>query len=266
MKINIKFYLFLLLLVFVPQCRGQVNILGKEGYMLIPSAGWKENRQLAFSFAYLPWEYSVFKPESEKNTVNFYSASVRFASFMEAGISVAYRPRMPENIGVGDRQLDLRFRILKETKTRPALVLGWTPPGSASPVLAHDYLVATKQFKSALGDFEVTAGYASPYVFPRKKNGKNYFDLEVIKKDDLRSGQYLSGFFGGITYKPVRFGGLMLEYDTRNFNAGAFIKPFEWLLLQAYSLEAKAFAFSISTSFRLDFAPNTLRRYENSLE
>src|SRR5690606_16732697 len=103
-----------LFLLFSNHGQAQVNILGKPGYMATPSAAWEE-KPLGLSFAYLPREYSIFNSPGNRNTVNFYNARLGFASFMEVGISVANRPLMSDQIGVGDRQLDFRFRLFKET-------------------------------------------------------------------------------------------------------------------------------------------------------
>jgi hypothetical protein len=77
---------------------------------------------------------------------------------------------------------------------------------------------------------------------------------------------YLTGFFGGITYAPVNFGGIMLEHDTNTINAGAFVKIWDRLYLQGYTFEGKEFAFQFSSHFSLDFSPRTLKRYEKGLD
>lgn len=244
---------------------GQVNFLGKPGYIATPSAEWMEERPLGLSFSYLPDEYSIFNTPGDRNIVHFYNARMTFASFMEMNVSIAHRPLMSDKIGVGDRQLDFRFRLIKEKKYFPAIVLGWTPPGSVSPVMAHDYVVATKNFYTGFGRISLSGGYGSPYIIKRKSGG-DALDLEVMKKIDFQGGKYLTGFFGGITYEPFSFAGVMLEYDTQTLNAGAYLKPLPWLLLQGHTFEGKEFGFSVSGNFPLNFAPRVLRRYEKDLE
>ncbi|MDT0650325.1 YjbH domain-containing protein [Autumnicola edwardsiae] len=252
----------------------QVNFLGKPGYISTPSASWQEERQLGITFSHLPGDYSVFKPAREENKVNLYSVRAGFTSFMEVNLSIAYRPLLAERIGVGDRQLDFRFRLFKETENRPAIVLGWTPPGSVSPVLAHDYLVATKNLETQIGKFNFSLGWGSPYLFFIDKEKDGFFNsLQVVKKSELsekkprfNQNDYLDGFFGGFSYMPVDFGGLTFEYDTATFNAGVFIKAWEWLYLQAYTFEGKAWAYTFSTQFKLDFSPKALRQYEKNLD
>jgi hypothetical protein len=151
-------YLFLLALLLTKPALGQVNFFGKPGLMAIPSAEWNEEQPLGFSFAYLPREYSLFQTNANNNTLNLYSVRMGITSFMEMNLSIAYRPLLKDKIGIGDRQLDFRFKLLQETTFLPSLVLGITPPGSVSPVMSHDYLVATKNFHTGIGTLKLTGG------------------------------------------------------------------------------------------------------------
>lgn len=250
--------------------QAQVNIMGKPGYMTTPSADWMEGKPLGFTFSYLPEEYSgniLYTPRitTAQTPLTFYNVRADLTSFFEVNLSIAYRPELSNKIGVGDRQLDFRFRLLKEKKYWPAIVLGWTPPGSASPVLASDYLVATKHFASSIGVFSTSLGYGSPYVFSKIPGG-NFLDINIQKKNKLYGDQYLTGLYGAFSYMPVNFGGVMLEYDSQTINAGAFIKVKDWLYLQAYTFEGKEIAFTTSINFSLNFAPHTFRRYEKQLD
>ena len=262
---NSKFLTCCLLLLYGITGFAQVNFLGKPGYMATPSATWRE-QPLGLSFAYLPNEYSIFNSPGDRNIVHFYNAGVSFTSFMEVNLSIAHRPHLSENIGVGDRQLDFRFRVLKEKEFLPALVIGWTPPGSVSPIMAHDYLVATKNFNSGFGKFSISAGYGSPYILKREKGSEAFLELELLKKIDFHGGKYLTGLFGGMAYEPFKYGGIMLEYDTQTVNAGAYLKPFPWLLVQGHTFEGKEWAFTFAGSIPLNFAPRALRRYEKNLD
>ena len=258
------FFSLFIMLVFT-KSQAQINIMGKPGAMTTPSADWLEGKPLGFTFAYVPKEYSLFGAEVNKYALNFYNVRASITSFMEVNLSIAYRPEISNRIGVGDRQLDFRFRLLKENEFWPAIVLGWTPPGSVAPFLSHDYLAATKHFNSSIGKFSTTLGYGSPYVFLKKPDG-NFLDIKIQKKEEFFGGKYLTGFYGAFSYMPVNFGGVMLEYDTQTINAGAFIKIKDWLYIQAYSFEAKGIAFTTSVNISLDFAPKTLRSYEKDLD
>ncbi|WP_232224016.1 YjbH domain-containing protein [Gillisia sp. CAL575] len=248
--------------------QAQVNIMGKPGYMTTPSADWMEGKPLGFTFSYVPNEYSLFKSALDKNTINFYNVRASLTSFMEVNLSIAYRPEISDKIGVGDRQLDFRFRLLKEKEIWPSIVLGWTPPGSRLPILAHDYLVLTKNVQAIGGNWKFSAGFGSPYVFTRKGNEDNTFwkSLKVQDRKEIYGNDYLYGFFSAVSYSPFKYGGLMLEYDSKTLNAGAYFALKDWLYLQAYTFEGKKIGFTTSLNFSLDFGPKTLRRYEKDLD
>lgn len=237
--------------------------MGKSGAVSTPTAMWLEEQPLGFSLSRLPGEYSMFTREIGDD-VYFYNARLNFTSFLAANLSIAYRREKAEQnrLGIGDRQFDLRFRLLKEKEWLPAVVIGITPPGSAAPYLSHDYIVLTKNFDHSLGDLQISAGYGSPYVFRREKNSDSYFDVFLEKKSDFLDTNYLSGFFGSIIYKPVTWSGLMLEHDSNTVNAGLFVTPLKWLSLQLTSYELKEFSYSAAVNFKLDFLPQKLRTNE----
>ncbi|MDT0647455.1 YjbH domain-containing protein [Zunongwangia sp. F260] len=272
MNIRLFLHLWILLGFFGSFSYSQVNFLGKPGLMTIPSAKWEADKPLGLSFSYFPREYSnniLLTQDSSPggNDLNFYSARASLTAFMEVGMSISYRPSLAEQIGIGDRHLDLRFKLMEEKEFFPALVLGWTPPGSVSPALAHDYLVATKNFNTTLGLFQVTAGFGSPYVFLKNDANEGIRDFfKIERKTEVYGSRYLDGFFGGFSYMPLNYGGLMLEYNTKTFNAGAFVKLWEWLHLQAYTLEAKEVAFQVAVQFSLNSAPRALRNYEKNMD
>ncbi|GAA4313787.1 hypothetical protein GCM10023115_29520 [Pontixanthobacter gangjinensis] len=241
--------------------------MGKPGYINTPSANWNTDRPLGITFSHLPGDYSMFG--NEKTDVNFYSFRASLTSFFEVNLSVAHRPAKAEidKLGVGDRQLDFRFRLSKEREFLPAIVLGWTPPGSVAPYLTHDYLLATKNFKTNLGRLQLTVGFGSPYVFLKKTGSDSYFDLEIKKKSQVNlNAEYLSGFFSAISYSPVDFAGVMMEYDSNSLNGGIYIKPFNWLSLQAHTYEAKAWGFTAGLNLSLSKSPKSLRAYEDRMD
>ena len=257
---------FLFLVLLSSKGYAQNNFLGKPGYMTIPTADWKDGRELGFSYGYIPEQYSsdVFIV-GEPARVDVYSVRVALTSFMEVNFGIFYRPDLPDEIGVGDRQLDLRFRLLKEKKYWPAIVLGLSPPGSRAPFMSHDYLVATKNLNSKFGKFQVSLGYGSPYVLYRNAGEDNEFwkSLRFIKKDQFYNNHYLTGIYGGVSYEPLSFLGASVEYNTSTFNAGVYAKLWdEHIMLQAYTFEGKEIAFNVNLQFSLNFLPRSLRSYE----
>ena len=257
---------FLFFMIISLQGYSQNNFLGKPGFMTIPTADWKDAHELGFSYGYIPKEYSpdIFIV-GEPARVDVYSVRVAFTSFMEVNFGIFYRPELSDEIGVGDRQLDFRFRLLKEKEYWPAIVLGWSPPGSHAPFMSHDYIVATKNFQSNVGKFQLSLGYGSPYVLYRNAGDDNEFwkSLRFIKKREFFNNHYLTGVYGGLSYEPLSFLGASLEYNTSTINAGIYAKLWdEHIMLQAYTFEGKELAFNINLQFSLNFLPRSLRRYE----
>ncbi|MFC6859770.1 YjbH domain-containing protein [Zunongwangia atlantica] len=244
----------------------QNNFLGKPGYMTIPTADWRDGHELGFSYAFIPGEYSddTFSPGAQEADVDVYSVRVALTSFMEVNFGVFYRSEIADEIGVGDRQLDFRFRLLKESEYLPTIVLGWTPPGSRSPVISHDYLVATKNIKSSIGKFQLSLGYGSPYVLVRGGDDNNFWkSLSFEEKENFGNNHYLTGVYGGVSYEPLSFLGASIEYNTSTINAGVYAKLWdEHIMLQAYTFEGKEIAFNVNLQFSLNFLPRSLRRYE----
>ncbi len=260
---------FILFFGSIHFCPAQVNSLGKPGYISVPSGSWFDRTDLGVSFSNIPENYAsdilaTGNNPTVLNTLNFYNVRASITSFFDVNLSIAYRPEIKEKIGIGDRQLDFRFRLLKEKEFFPSLVLGITPPGSRSPVLAHDYLAATKVITSKLGRFEITTGYGSPYIIYRDPQEDNTFwkSLQFLKKENFRNNQYLSGFFGGFSYMPLKIAGVMAEYNTQTVNTGVFLKLDERFYVQAYSFDFEKLGFSFSANFPLHLAPKTLRSYE----
>lgn len=234
--------------------------MGKPGAINTPSAEWLDETPLGFSLANLPGDYSMFSRETGDNVI-FYNARINLTSFFAANVSIAYRAEKAEQnkLGIGDRQLDLKFRVIKEKDFLPAVVVGWTPPGSAAPYLSHDYIVLTKNIKASLGNIRLSAGYGSPYVFRRKKDSGSYFDIFVEKKSDFLNANYLTGFFGSMVYEPVTWGGILLEHDSNTVNAGLFVTPLKWFTVQLTTYEFKQFSYVAGLNFQLDLLPKKLR-------
>ncbi|UCS93972.1 YjbH domain-containing protein [Echinicola marina] len=247
----------------------QMNFLGKPGLMTIPSAEWIIERPLGLSFSYIPKEYSKsINPGANTargdNTLNFYSVRAGLTDFLEVNFSLTYRPRIKEDIGIGDRQVDFRFKLLQESKWRPQIVLGVTPPGSVAPFMAQDYLVMTKNLRSKHDlSYQVILGYGSPFYIKKNRQKEGFLNqLELARKRDFYNAQYLTGFFygGRVAYK--NWGGAMVEYNTNTWNFGGYVNIGNTWHFQVYSFEGNHLAFGAAAAFKLDGKPKELRAYD----
>ncbi len=260
-----KVCLFCGILIWSQGLYAQVNILGKPGHVMTPSAYWKEEKHFGMSFAYIPSPYAInaFMGTLD-HSENIYSFRAALTDFLEVNLNITRIPALADSIGIGDRHLDIRLKLLKEKELLPALSVIISPPGSVAPHISHDVLVASKSFEmGSLGNLALTAGYGLPFYFGRvsKNSGSGIWDRLSVARKSETGNNYLNGFFGAALWHPWDFLGLMAEHDSRNINVGAVVKLNDWLLLQAHSYELKQLGFSIALQVPLDFEPKELRSY-----
>lgn len=260
-----KILLFLGMLIWSQMLYAQVNILGKPGHIMTPSAYWQEDKHLGAGFAYVPAPYGINRFMGTLDYAqNVYFVRVAMADFVEVNLNITRIPALSDSIGIGDRHLDIRVKLLEEKEILPAVSLIISPPGSVAPHISHDVLVVSKKFAvGSLGNLAVTAGYGLPFYFGRalRNDGSGIFDRLSFTKKSQQGNNYLNGIFGAALWHPWDFLGLMAEHDSQNVNLGAVLKLNDWLLLQAHSYELKKLGFSLALQVPLDFEPKELRGY-----
>lgn len=244
----------------------QVNVMGKPGHIMTPSAYWQEGKHFGASFAYIPAPYAINRfMGTLEHTENIYSFRLALTDFIEVNLNITRIPALSDSIGIGDRHLDVRIMLLREKKRWPALSLILSPPGSRAPHISHDVLVASKKFDTATaGQVSLTAGYGLPFYLERasKGSGSKIWDKYPLKRKSESGNNYLNGFFGAVLWHPWEFLGFMIEHDSRSLNAGAVVKVKDWLLLQGHSYEGKKAGFSVAIQVPLDYEPKELRSYD----
>lgn len=200
---------FLFYLLFLSICFPAVSqpLAGTTGLLNIPSANMQEDGTFMAGANFLP--IALTPPTWDYNTGNYY-LNITFLPFME----ISYRLTLlkPEGYDVitnQDRSLSVRFRVVKEKRYFPSLVIGNNDIFSSAEGFSTDrnfsnfYMVATKNVVHGNNRFSTTLGYA-PGIFKNKE---------------------LSGIFGGISFSPAFLPQikLMAEYDTKVINAGASV-------------------------------------------
>ena len=242
--------LALLLLAAFQYSKAQVSVYGKPGLVSIPTAEWFENKPFGVSYAFVPDAYAsdLFRTnlEAPKNRARIVGFRAQFTSFFEVGFNLTQRLEIKEQIGIGDRHMDARFRILKENNKRPSLVLGVTVPFSQAPVVNHDYIVATKTF----GSLKLNLGYGSPYQMQTGDNSNLFRSIKFESKESPQGNDYLVGFFGGASYQLSDNLGITAEYNTNTINTGVFYKH-DFFIIQVNSFEFKALSVTLSSHFSL---------------
>jgi hypothetical protein len=255
------------------QTYGQINLSGKPGLIYTPSAVQTENGLFRFGYNYNPMSYAL--RGRDKNAERILYASVSLFSRLEININflqMISNSRRKVKEGLGDRQLDLRYLVLKERKNRPSLAIVLTTPFTIDGAMLTHALVATKNF--ALSNdlkLETSVGYGSPYYLYRNsstlKDDGMFSNFKWQKKsEDKYHNHYLQGPFGGAVLHYRTYGGLMAEYDSKHINVGVYGKLFKSWTLQAGLINGDKFTFGTSYAINLAKPSKRLTQQQDEIK
>jgi hypothetical protein len=216
----------------------QKNLSGKNGLIYIPTAVASKDGDFSFGYNYNPIEYAL-------RGKNKYAEQILFANLdVLPRLQVSFLllqqrkdGKRKTRDGIGDRQLDIRYQILKEGKYKPALALILSSPFTIDAALQTHVLVATKTLK--LTDFSIspTLGIGSPYYLYRPEKNLNNGDVFSSftwqkKSEDRYKNNYLTGVFGGVKCSYQDKISLLAEWDGQKMNTGIAAKFFKKLETQ----------------------------------
>jgi hypothetical protein len=254
-----NYFLALILLLFAfGETYGQINLSGKPGLIYTPSAVKTEDGLFRFGYNYNPMHYAL--RGKDKNPERILYASVTLFSRLEININflqMINSSRRKVKEGLGDRQLDLRYLILKENKNRPSLAIVITTPFTIDGAMLTHALVATKNFEITPSfKLETSVGYGSPYYLYRNastlRDDGMFSNFKWQKKsEDKYKNHYLEGPFGGAILHYKKFGGIMAEYDSQHLNVGAYGKLFKNWTIQAGLINGDKLTFGTSYAILL---------------
>lgn len=219
-------FLFILL---VHQTSAQMNLSGKSGLIYIPDAREVKDGTLSFGYVYNPVNYAL--RTKGKNSEDIFFANFVVLPRLDISLTFLRLRSTPEKRikqGLGDRQLDFRYLILKEKKNVPSVALVLSTPFTIDAALLTHALVATKRFELSQNvGIEATVGYGSPYFLYRAEdnltNSNIFSNLKWQKKSEYRyNNDYLVGPFGGIKLDYQNKAGVMAEWDSQKLNIGAY--------------------------------------------
>lgn len=249
---------FLLLLIGVLPASAQINLSGKPGLIYIPSAEETADGTFRLGYNYNPLKYALRYPYKNPERVLF--ANVTLLKRLDVNLNFLQLVKVDGKKvrqGLGDRQLDLRYLLFKETKKRPSIALVMSSPFTIDAALLTHAVVATKKLELTHNfGLDLTAGYGSPwFVFRDVKNLENVSIFEGFKwqkkSDYIHNNGYLVGPFGGAAVHFRRKLGLMVEYDSKNINIGLYGLLFNRWTVQAGLLNADQVTVGTSYSFSL---------------
>jgi len=238
--------------------RAQINLSGKPGLINTPNAVESPDGQFRFGYNYNPTKYSL--RQRGKNPERIIYANVTIFSRLEINVNLLQmistdNSKVKE--ALGDRQLDLRYLILKEKKNQPSLALVLTTPFTIDGAMLTHALVTTKNFDlTPAFRLETSVGYGSPYYLYRAvSNLSNSGMLSGFvwqkKSEDRYKNHYLQGAFGGAVLHFKRVGGIMAEYDSQHVNVGLYAKLFNSWTIQAGLVNGDRITFGTSYALSL---------------
>ncbi len=215
--------------------------MGVSGLLNSPSAVMSNDGTVKIGGNFLNTNMT---PETwDYNTFNFY-LNITFLPFLEVSITNTafdlYNEGKFTNV---DRAVCLKFRILKEGKYWPSVVIGSNDvltsatsnlfdPGAGNKYFGTHYLALSKHIDISGNKIGVHAAYN---MLSSTKQTIN-FPLST-----------------GVSFSPNFYKGLNLiaEYDTRNFNLGGNILIFKYLYLQLFVQDLKYLSFGAQAQFSI---------------
>jgi hypothetical protein len=241
----------------------QENISGKSGLMYIPDAKKMRDGVFKLGYVYNPVNYALRGKRVNPERILYTNLTI--VPRLDITFSLLQKISTPENKAseaLGDRQLDIRYLLVKESLRRPSLAIVLSSPFTIDAALLTQAIVLTKSIKLMNGFFlEPTVGYGSPYFVYRAES--NYTNSNVFsnfkwqKKSEYKHNNgYLTGPFGGVKLDYQRKAGIMAEWDSQKLNVGAY-----GIIGRRWTLQAGLLNFDqvmFGSSFAVDlFRPTT---------
>lgn len=264
-KICVQIFLcWLIFIISLSQVAGQINVLGKPGYILTPSSSWESAEpQGTIGLAYIPSKYAVKPFYGSYYEELMLHATVDFTSFLRFTVNLTYLPEIPDRMGIGDRHVDLSLRLWKERKILPSLTLILTPPVGVSDPLSYNVIVSSKQFIwNGRKQIEVSAGYGLSIKYLNSKNARNQGLSTGFYPRAKFNEHYLNGFFAGTKFMPFEWGGITAEFDSKDFNSGLFVIIAKKLSVQMSAYGFEHFGGMLHLQLPLIYKPRELRTNE----
>lgn len=261
---------FLLILYVSTSLHAQMNFSGKPGLLNIPTAVENKSGSFIFGYAYNPIKYSFRRNGQQSESIYYVNLTMLSRLDINLNLMRMNGKTRHQDKGIGDRQLDFRYLILKEKKYQPALALYLSMPFAIDNSFTTNALVATKTFRFHTHfSAQITAGYGSPYYLKRNESEKTnsgiFNNIKLQDKDKENRYKYLSGPIGGLNLSYKNKAGLLLEWDSRHFNVGAYGKLFKKWTIQAGVINLDQVTFGTSYALNLKSLPRRLKKANENL-
>lgn len=259
---SFKYYSFLISLFFACKVAdAQVNLSGKSGLLYTPNAITYIDGSITLGYNYNPIDYSLRYTHTNPERVLF--ANLNLLPRLTISVSLL-QPVQTEKSklqqGIGDRQIDVSYLLVKEKAKFPALAIIMSSPFMIETAMLTNVLVATKHFKlNSKLNVETNVGYGSPYIISRDgdfqlnlSNSNVFSNLKFQKKSDfMYNNGYLVGVFAGLKLSYQNKVGIMTEWDSQHLNVGVYATLWKKWTIQGGILNGDQFIFGSSFQIQL---------------
>ncbi len=181
------------------------TLLGTPGLIEMPSARSEPDAEISASYTY--WRLQ------QKTNLSFQITPRLSGTFRYSGIEERTGPGTE---GTFDRSFDLRYRILDETKYRPAVAIGFQD-FLGTGILSGEYIVATK---AVTPNIDVTAGLGWGRLGSRDPLGQPFGSRPARDfgvGGEIETNQFFKGdvaIFGGLDYRVSEKLSFQAEYSS----------------------------------------------------
>ena len=213
------------------------TLLGIPGLVHVPTADFMRDGTFYVGCSFLPRQTLSYSNYSRDGLVLF--SSLTFLPYIE--VDLKFTKQLGRSAGQGhtvDRSPSIRFKVLSERRSRPAVVIGLhdvysTVQDGHARHFGATYVVLGKRFPISKFLIAPSLGYGFDAFKGQNKS--------------------LLGLFGGVRIRSVYFrrAALLFEYDSNNVNVGADLYMDRTFRIKCGLLNFQYFSASASMHFDL---------------
>lgn len=250
----------------VVSLQAQNNLSGQSGLMNVPVATMSPEGQFKIGYNYNPINYSLrFNRKNSEQIIYLNLVLLPRLSLNVNLLQARTNAKYPTKEGLGDRQIDIKYLLVKETNPKPAVSIIMSSPFTIDAAMLTEVIVATKHIDLTKDyQLEATLGYGSPFFIWRDvaniENADIFTGFKWQKKSEYKfNNGYLVGLFGGAKLSYQKKIGLMAEWDSNRMNVGLYATIAKRFTLQAGLLKGDQVMFGTAYSCPLFNTPKALR-------
>ena len=232
------------ILIYCRATLAGVSLTGTNGLINTPTAEVTEDRQVFFGYGFIEKCFAQLGNLVADNHSFYFT--IGYLPNLELSLKTTFAPNLRGNDLTDtykDGAFSVQYRILKETKHRPAIAIGLHDFYSYSFFNAF-FVVASKDI-NILHKFPIRLhlGYGVDWI------KKHWGDTGPDRNAPVP--HHLVGLFGGLELGLHKYINLMLEYDTEKFNSGIRFNFFHRMQLDVDLLHLDTLSGGVNFKFKL---------------